>query len=176
MDLITNHLYISNWDASNNIDLLKENNIKAVITLETRKKPNYILQYYKDNNIDFLYLPLYDYPDQNIQQYFDISYNFIQKHMNKSENTLVHCYAGISRSASIVLNYLVKKYFEKNNNSNDQPCCIVHNFLNMMRHKRNIINPNNGFMIQIQNSAYRYKHNKDYYNFVNNLKTLSNVV
>ena len=50
------HLYISNWDSSNDITKLENNNIEAVITIETRNKPTSILDYYKKNNIHFLFL------------------------------------------------------------------------------------------------------------------------
>jgi atypical dual specificity phosphatase/dual specificity phosphatase 12 len=51
---------------------------------------------------------------------------------------LVHCYAGISRSASIIISYLMKKYnwsYEK--------------AYNYVKNKRPIINPNRGFKKQL---------------------------
>ena len=41
------HLYICNWDTSNNKDVIIKNNINAVITLETRPKPSEIINFYK---------------------------------------------------------------------------------------------------------------------------------
>ena len=40
------HLYISNWDSSNDITKLEKNNIQAVITIETRNKSEYICKTY----------------------------------------------------------------------------------------------------------------------------------
>ena len=63
---IVPHLFLSNWDTSNNIDIIKKYNIRAVITLETRPKPAYILDFYKKNNIDYMYIFLYDSSDSDI--------------------------------------------------------------------------------------------------------------
>jgi protein-tyrosine phosphatase len=148
MNEIIPNLYLSNWNSSNNIHELKNNNIKAVITIETSPKPEYILKYYKDNNIDFLYLPLNDYPSENIYKYFDSSYNFIKKHINKGENVLVHCRMGISRSATLVLNYIYKNNINTFPNNNCVSC-TVKNIISYIRTKRPIVNPNPGFIQQV---------------------------
>lgn len=152
MNEIIPHLYISNWIDSNNISLLEKNNIKAVITLETMLKPDFIVDYYKRNKIDFLYIHLQDHSSANISQYFDNTYDFIKKHINNGENVLVHCYAGISRSACIILNYLVRHFIE----SRESPqtiCmkCLVNDNIKYMQSKRSIINPNRGFIAQVNN-------------------------
>jgi protein-tyrosine phosphatase len=156
MDQIIPHLYLSNWIYSNNIEELRRKNIRAVITIETSPKPEYILKYYKDNNIDFLYLPLYDFPTQNIQQYFNTSYNFIQKHVILGENVLVHCMAGISRSATLVLNYLVCKTLTENISQKKCATCTVNKCLNYMKFRRAIVNPNEGFYNQVLTYSKNY--------------------
>ena len=65
---IVPHLYLSNWYTSNNTRVLRENNIRGVITLETNTKPSEILNYYKMNNIGFLYVNIDDDPNANIYQ------------------------------------------------------------------------------------------------------------
>jgi protein tyrosine phosphatase len=156
MDLIIPHVYISAWDESNDIELLKKNNIKAVITIETKSKPEFILNYYKNNNIDFMYLFLYDFPTEDIKKYFDCSYKFIDKHVVNNENVLIHCRMGISRSATIILNYLIRKIYENRQNKNINPCYVFNLCLNLMVSTRHIINPNFGFITQIQKAAYEY--------------------
>ena len=81
------HLYISNWETSNNPEILNRYKIKAVITLETTNKPPQILKYYKDNGIEFLYISLFDNQNSDIYRYFDETYNFIKKHRLNNENT-----------------------------------------------------------------------------------------
>jgi dual specificity phosphatase 12 len=151
MDQIIPHLFISNWQVSNNIDEIKRNNIQAVITIETQPKSVKIIEYYQKNNIDFLYLKLPDALEANISQYFDISFDFIDAHVRRKQNVLIHCWAGVSRSATLILNYILKKTIIKNGKNN--PCikCLTTNILQYMRSKRSIINPNPGFMNQIMN-------------------------
>ena len=153
MDEIIPHLYISNWKNSNNIDLLTKYNIKAVITVETQPKPNDIIKYYNDNNIDFMYLYIQDNPNQDISIYFDSSYEFIAKHLNNSENVLVHCWAGISRSSTIILNYLLRRMYLPNK----CPTCNVIFFLNLMKQKHAHTAPNNGFIKQLIQQSFKYK-------------------
>jgi len=43
---------------------------------------------------------------ENIYRFFEEAYNFIKE----GKIVFVHCHAGVSRSASIVIAYLMKKY------------------------------------------------------------------
>ena len=47
-----------------------------------------------------------DYP---IDKHFDEAYEFIEHMRENNKNVLVHCHAGISRSATLVCAYLMKK-------------------------------------------------------------------
>ena len=147
---ISDFLYISNWETSNNPYELKKYNIKAIITIETHKKSKEILDYYTKNNIDYLFLYLADLPTEDITKYLDVSYEFIDKHIKNRENVLVHCMAGISRSSTLILNYLIRKYYEKYNHFKCSNC-IVNYFLQLCRVRRPIINPNTGFITQLKN-------------------------
>jgi protein-tyrosine phosphatase len=151
---IVPHLYISNWETSNNPTELRNNNIKAVLTIETERKPKDILNFYKNNEIDFMFLYCFDYHNQDIERYFDISFNFIDKHIKKGENVLVHCRAGISRSATLILHYMIRKYYE--NDGFDCPNCVVQKMLSHAQHQRQIINPNIGFKHQLFSRANKY--------------------
>ncbi len=152
------YLFISNWNTSNNPNVIKKYNIKAVITLETIDKPKDIIDFYKNNNIDFMYIRLYDDPNSDISKYFDITYNFIDSHIKQKKNVLVHCMAGISRSTTIVLNYILKKKYELNHIKN--PYIIVDDIINYVRTKRYIINPNSGFIKQLMIQSKKYYNEK----------------
>ena len=67
---IVPHLYISNWDTSNNPIELEKNHIKAVLSLETTPKPYEILNYYKTRKISHMYIHIGDLPSENIRKYF----------------------------------------------------------------------------------------------------------
>lgn len=155
MDEIIPHLFISNWEQSNNIDSIKKNNIQAVLTIVTEPKPVNIINYYNKNNIDFLYLYLNDLPDEDISQFFDKSYDFIDNHIKKGHNVLVHCMAGVSRSVTLVLNFIIRKMYETKKVM-VCPCYIVNYALNLIKEKRNVANPNKGFLKQLLLKSHEY--------------------
>ena len=150
------HLYLSNWYTSNNTEVLSKYKIKGVITIETKPKPDNVLMYYKNNNVDNMYITLPDSPDANIIQYFGKTYDFINKHISKGENVLVHCMAGISRSSTIVLNYIMRKMYE-NNEVVSCPCRLLNEVIDYARTKRPIVNPNDGFKKQLLMAAIQYQ-------------------
>lgn len=153
------HLYVSDWTSSQNSFMLKNKNIKAILTVEKTFKTNEILDYYKIEGIDFMHISIDDNPDENISSFFDQSYDFIDKHITKRENVLVHCMAGISRSVTIVLNYIIRKlsYYS----INISPKEAVLNALYLVRQGRPIANPNNGFLEQLFSKAEEYYKNRD---------------
>jgi protein-tyrosine phosphatase len=131
-------------------------NIKAVITIETAPKPQYILNYYRFNNIDFTYFYLPDHPDYNITQYFNDSYDFIHKHLKKGENVLVHCRMGISRSSTLVINYMLRELYSMRKIEYPD-YCILNSVLEYTRSKRPVVNPNQGFLDQLYLRCHEYR-------------------
>merc|ERR1712131_29492 len=64
--------------------------------------------YYEDMDIQYLGLEADDTPSFNISQYFYLASNFIQQALTQpNSKVLVHCVMGRSRSASLVLAYLM---------------------------------------------------------------------
>jgi protein-tyrosine phosphatase len=83
-----------------------------------------------------------DSPLQNINEH-GILFNIIRlmdSYISEGKQVLVNCYAGVSRSATIVIGYLMYK-----NKMN------VQDALSFVRQKRPIINPNYGFVCQLYN-------------------------
>ena len=88
-------------------------------------------------SIATLRVDIHDVEDAPIEDYFDQTQRFIDYHLRvKKHNVLVHCAAGISRSASIVINYMMYAKLAKS----------VDEALEMIREKRNQVNPNKGFL------------------------------
>lgn len=46
----------------------------------------------------------------DMSQHFNETYEFIEKNLKGGRNTVVQCHAGKSRSATIILAYLMRKY------------------------------------------------------------------
>lgn len=93
-----------------------------------------------------LFVPANDIETQDLSKHFQCTYDFIDQ-TRKKTNVLVHCYAGISRSATIVIAYLLKKY----NYSLDNVIAMVKRRRNKVK-KMFIfqINPNRGFLEQLK--------------------------
>ena len=131
MDEIENNLYLGNFTASENIQQLKDLGIKKVLSvIDINDFPDY-----KSEDIIHKKVDVSDFESQNIIQYFGECLNFIKG----EEKVLVHCMAGASRSATIVIAYVMwinKMKYED-----------VLNFVMLLRP---IVYPNNGFREQLK--------------------------
>ena len=131
IDEIIENLYLGNFSASENIQQLKDLGIKKVLSvIDFNDFPNY-----KDENIIHKSVEVSDFDYQNIIQYFGECLNFIKG----EEKILVHCMAGASRSATIVIAYLM--WIEK---------MKFDDALNFVNSKRPIVDPNDGFREQLK--------------------------
>jgi protein-tyrosine phosphatase len=83
-------------------------------------------------------LPVYDCDTENIGRYFEDSYSFICEGLERG-NVYVHCFAGVSRSATIVVSFLMKKFQWG-----------LTQALTYTKKKRRYIEPNPGFMRQLR--------------------------
>ena len=136
MNHIYKNIYLGNHNAAENENFLKMYDIKTVINCAAE------LQYdYKD--LISYELNMYDMPEERIISVFESAYKFVKKHLNN--NILVHCYMGISRSASFVIFYLMKE--EKW----DYETCFDY-----IQKKRPCVSPNYGFERQLKDYYYKY--------------------
>lgn len=132
-------LYLGDiFDANNDI-YLKENNINTIISVAEDvdiKLTNPDIHIYKYN--------LQDSYDCDISIYFDE----ISDHIHKEHTVLVNCVAGISRSASFVIAYLMKYY----------NLTLEDAFL-YVRKRRNRICPNKKFMTYLLEYEFKLFNN-----------------
>lgn len=111
-----------------------------IINIEIKNVPfDTSISIYNDNNnhIKYLRIPIYDDCTYHITDYIKEAIEFIDN--TRDGNVLVHCYMGSSRSASIVLAYLIYKY---NYSLSDA--------LLFLKDKRNIVNINVNFIDDIK--------------------------
>ena len=103
----------------------------------------FLKQEFKEEEIDYFYLPIDDCEDQElIQSCVKPVFDIIEKYPGK--NILIHCYMGISRSVSCVIYYLIMKL---GLNYEDA--------LALVRKTRKVADPNDGFaeaLIQLSKS------------------------
>jgi thiol-disulfide isomerase/thioredoxin len=169
---------VTNWTSSNDEAKISEYKIKAVITAETKSKPSSALAMYRDYAVDFLQIPIDDLPSENIDHYFDRTANMIESHLSKGEPVLVHCAMGISRSVTLVLNYMLRKMYEVAAEKRLKPLdpdTALQRVLAMARKVRPGVNPNPGFMDQLRRRAQVYAEKCRAQSGLSNISTSSNL-
>lgn len=130
---------------------LKENNIKTVLSimddLSVIIPPSYKQYFFK----------ALDTPTEPIQNHFENTWILVSQAINSGENVLIHCRAGISRSVTLFISFILKciqykfpidSYIHKEPRENWSQA-----ILRYVQKKRVCANPNMGFMLQL----YRYE-------------------
>ena len=133
-DQITEKIYLGNYTSANDIPKLKEEGITKILTVMDYDDGQN--EKYDPNEFTHLKFNVCDDEYQNIIQYFGECLNYIKE---KDEKVLVHCMAGASRSATIVIAYLMwtqKLKFDK--------------AFDLVKSKRQIVCPNDGFQEQLK--------------------------
>jgi len=139
---ITQNLYICDWATSFNKELLKAHNITNVVVCVYGLSPRY------PNDFKYKTIPLIDSPIEPIIDYFDETNKYIQEIINNGGNVLVHCMCGASRSVSIIAAYIIYK-----GRGNVKPEIA----LKYLRSKRKEVNPNTGYIEQLEEYYKRIK-------------------
>ena len=127
-------LYLGDIFSARNIIFLKEKNISVVLSVAEDPDLNYESTHIQIHEI----IPAFDTPKFSLIEHFEKGFDFIEE-KRKKHNVLVHCYAGVSRSASIVIAYLMKK----NNWNFDKS-------FNFVKEIRGCVCPNSGFQKQLR--------------------------
>ena len=106
---ITPYLYLGGIETILDDNELDKRNIKYIINCAAVPEAP-TCNYTKDSKKYVCEnLPIYDNLKQDISQYFTRTFDIISKAEQMNVSVLVHCYAGISRSATIVIAYLMMK-------------------------------------------------------------------
>jgi atypical dual specificity phosphatase len=126
------HLFITDCWGVNDLNQLQQCNIKHVINVS----PGAVVT--EHPGITYYHLSVSDDPQQNILQYFDKVFSKIDKLYTNKQNVVINCQAGVSRSASFVIGYLIKNGLDYEKSYQLVKSC------------RPIINPNRGFVEQLK--------------------------
>lgn len=127
-------LYLGCAKDSTNLDVLEEFGIKYILNV-TPNLPNLF-----ENAGEFKYkqIPISDHWSQNLSQFFPEAISFIDEARGKNCGVLVHCLAGISRSVTVTVAYLMQKLNLSMNDAYD-----------IVKMKKSNISPNFNFMGQL---------------------------
>ncbi|KAG7263386.1 hypothetical protein CRUP_017332 [Coryphaenoides rupestris] len=93
-------LYLGNFKDARDREQLARNNITHILSVHDSAAP--ILQ-----EMTYLCISASDLPTQNLTQYFKESIMFMHESRLKGEGCLVHCLAGVSRSVTLVVAYIM---------------------------------------------------------------------
>ncbi|CAJ1962951.1 unnamed protein product [Cylindrotheca closterium] len=145
-----NNVYIGsqdaalNWDGmevprkKSNVDKnyfpgMKEIGITHVLNLFSAERP------FENQDVVYMNHTLMDIPEQKLLDTLDVPLQFIEKILAEDGKVLVHCNAGVSRSAAIIIAHLIKHQRMSYDSA-----------LERIRHHRPSAKPNAGFEQQLR--------------------------
>ena len=157
MSMIKPGLFIGNWLDAQNLNLLKRKKISHILCTAGELHPVFPKI--------FIYKCIRgsDHPMYNLGTHFEGAADFINRGIKEGTGVLVHCHAGISRSTSCMIAYLMK-----------------HNglglgtALSLCRKRRPIVNPNPGFMKQLRDFERKVARNRIFEDKMSKLEGVGN--
>ena len=129
-DEILPGLFLSGVDVALDEILLRKNHIQAVcICCRPSEGPD------RKDGLPFYRVDVVDSSREPVELFFQEAVEFVSAHRSADEGVLVHCRSGVSRSATIVLAYLLTEA--------GMPLLDA---FHLVRSKRPVVTPNIGFM------------------------------
>ena len=134
VNFITDHIAIGDFESATkkSSKQIQEQHITHILNVSTQQHKTVI------EGIIYMNTPFYDSPEAHLISKLHDTLNFIHTAVSQGGKVLVHCQAGISRSVSIVIAYLMwseKKSFDK--------------ILEHVKSKRQCADPNDNFRAQL---------------------------
>lgn len=126
------HLFIGTAKDSSNYELLKTLGITAILNVSS-SCPSYF-----EDSFDYKRIPVEDAYHEDLLTKFRDAADFIETHYQKGGKVLVHCFAGISRSATVSISYLMLS-----------KGWSMHQAFEFCRERRPCVSPNFNFMGQL---------------------------
>lgn len=149
-EIVDNFLFLGNMWQAQCKQVFQDLGITHVVNA-TRKVDNV----FEKDGVKYFNAKLDDKPDANITQFFNSTYEFIALAQRSTTadgkpcRVLVHCTHGISRSATLVIVYVMRAYHWS-----------LAQAFNFVRSGRGVVVPNEGFLRALQREEKRLLHNK----------------
>lgn len=147
LDCISKCVYLSDWRSATDEDLLANHKISAIICVNNLFKSPEELSIYKKLGILHFHINAEDSEYVDLKKWFAKTIEIMEYYVSRNKNILVHCTAGISRSVTIVLAYLI--YLSHCCGSKRPSKPIIHNLYKYVCTKRDVALPNPGFYSQL---------------------------
>jgi len=127
------HLYLGNMRDASNVAILGRLNIRYILNVTAKPRTDPL-----PAGFQYKHLEAADNGFQNLRQFFEEAFAFIDEAKKANTGVLVHCQAGISRSPTIAVAYLMKNYL-----------MAMAEAYKFVKTRRSIISPNLNFMGQL---------------------------
>ena len=127
------NLYIGSIGSAMSKDIMKNLGITHVLVWAANLNPPF------ESDFNYLTIPILDKPKANVMIYFEKTNEYIKNALENDGKVLVHWFAGISRSSTFVLAFLLGV---KN--------MVLADAFKLLKEKRSKWDPNIGFMVQLK--------------------------
>lgn len=131
---ITRYVYLGDWQSASNETVFDNLGIKHVVNCCKERNAFEDKEGFMYHNVSIV-----DHPSADISTYFEAVVDFIDQATKQKQKVLVHCHAGVSRSTTVVVAFLMKTKrwpYKK--------------ALNYVKQRRYIVDPNFGFVEQLR--------------------------
>merc|ERR1712012_110576 len=127
------HLYLGNMRDASDVAILGRLNIRYILNVTAKPRTDPL-----PAGFQYKHLEAADNGFQNLRQFFEEAFAFIDEAKKANTGVLVHCQAGISRSPTIAVAYLMK-----------HSLMAMAEAYKFVKTRRSIISPNLNFMGQL---------------------------
>ncbi|XP_065215061.1 dual specificity protein phosphatase Mpk3 [Planococcus citri] len=131
---IVPYLYLGNAANSEDLEALSRHGIKYILNV-TPDLPN---KFEKTSSMKYMQIPIADHWSQNLASFFPKAIQFIDEGRSQKIGVLVHCLAGVSRSVTITVAYLMSHMSLSLNDA-----------FSLVRSRKSNVGPNFYFMEQL---------------------------
>ncbi|KAM6143761.1 dual specificity protein phosphatase 9 [Erethizon dorsatum] len=128
------NLYLGSARDSANLESLAKLGIRYILNVT----PNLPNLFEKNGDFHYKQIPISDHWSQNLSQFFPEAITFIDEALSQNCGVLVHCLAGVSRSVTVTVAYLMQKLHLSLNDAYE-----------LVKRKKSDISPNFSFMGQL---------------------------
>jgi predicted protein tyrosine phosphatase len=129
-EMLPGFMFLGTWEHAEDKELLKELKVKSVVTIHNAPE-NLDLS----KGVKQLQITLADVESEPILPHLSSSFAFMEAARMAKQRVLVHCGAGVSRSATLVLAYLLRRHG-----------VALAPALAFCQRQRAVVQPNDGFM------------------------------